>query len=73
MPKKKEKPARICGTCIHEYACSMWNVGTISSMDAKHCDAYENLDEIRELSRKLDMLEFFKARKEAGKHGTNDL
>lgn len=37
---KRKAPNRTCGDCIHEYACAMWNVGTIQDADASHCTEY---------------------------------
>ena len=36
-----KKPVRKCGECIHYYACSSWNVGTLLQTDASHCVNYE--------------------------------
>ena len=37
---KTKAPARTCGECIHEYACAMWNTGTITRASAEHCTEY---------------------------------
>lgn len=38
-----KKPAQTCGDCIHEYACAMWNVGSLHNADATHCTNYETV------------------------------
>ena len=37
---KTKAPALTCGECIHEYACAMWNTGTITRASAEHCTEY---------------------------------
>ena len=43
--KKREtsKPLRTCGECIHEYACAMWNVGSLHNTNAMGCANYETV------------------------------
>lgn len=43
MSKKNVKKERTCADCIHEYACQMWNVGTLHFTDASPCANYEVL------------------------------
>ncbi len=44
--RKKSPPVRItCADCIHEWACSRWNVGNIHDMDATNCNARETVRE----------------------------
>lgn len=46
MAKKKKPKADItCADCIHECACSRWNVGNIHNMDATNCNARETVRE----------------------------
>lgn len=46
MAKKKKPKANItCADCIHEWACSRWNVGNIHNMDATNCNARETVRE----------------------------
>jgi len=49
MREKKTKPSRTCGECIHEFACAMWNVGTLRNTDATHCTNYERLSDFKKL------------------------
>lgn len=43
---KKAPSVRItCAGCIHEWACSRWNVGSVYDMDATNCNARETLRE----------------------------
>ena len=37
---KTKASALTCGECIHEYACAMWNTGTITRASAEHCTEY---------------------------------
>lgn len=39
--RKQEQKTKVCGDCIHEFACSMWNVGTMYDADASCCVNYE--------------------------------
>lgn len=44
--KTKEKDGtrnRICGDCVHYYACSAWNVGSLLHTDAATCANYERV------------------------------
>ena len=41
--KSEKKPDRTCGTCVHEFACGLWNVGMLTYADARHCVSYETL------------------------------
>ena len=41
MRKNKDERTRTCGECIHEYACAMWNVGSLHNTDATNCSNYE--------------------------------
>ena len=43
MAKKIRKPLKTCADCIHEFACSMWNIGYIHEMDATNCVNYETV------------------------------
>lgn len=44
MAKRKQYiEYRKCTECIHEYACQMWNIGSINQMDATHCISYETV------------------------------
>ena len=43
MAKKIKKPLKTCADCIHEFACSMWNIGHIHEMDATNCSNYETV------------------------------
>lgn len=44
MQKHKDiKPIRVCGDCIHECACAMWNIGNLHNTDATHCINYETV------------------------------
>lgn len=43
--KTENKQVRKCSECIHEYACSMWNVGSLHNTDATSCANYEPLRE----------------------------
>lgn len=43
MSKKNVQKERTCADCIHEYACQMWNVGTLHFADASSCANYEVL------------------------------
>lgn len=45
MAKAKKTDCRKCAECIHEYACAMWNVGSINQMDATHCTGYETVED----------------------------
>ncbi len=40
---KPEPQKRICGECIHEYACSAWNRGNMHNTDARNCANYETV------------------------------
>lgn len=43
---KKQTEARpTCAECIHELACSAWNVGNIHNMDATNCACRETVKE----------------------------
>jgi len=33
---------KICGDCIHRWACASWNIGDLSFTDATHCTNYQN-------------------------------
>lgn len=40
--KTAQPPKRTCGECIHEYACGIWNLGSIRThTDATNCTIYE--------------------------------
>lgn len=44
MASKKEVPARTCGQCIHEWACSMQCGGNpMAQGNAMHCACYEDV------------------------------
>lgn len=43
--KKTPKPQKTCGDCIHEHACTMWNIGTIHEMNATNCANHETARE----------------------------
>lgn len=43
MAKKGKKPVKTCADCIHEFACSMWNIGHIHDMDATNCTNHETV------------------------------
>lgn len=45
MAKEKPKAVRRCSECIHEYACQMWNIGSLHNTDASSCINYEPLRE----------------------------
>ena len=34
---KSSKPTRVCGDCIHLYACIAWNLGSLRDANAMHC------------------------------------
>ena len=34
---EKKKPNRVCGDCVHVYACSAWNCGNMYNADASNC------------------------------------
>ena len=42
MSKKKEA-IMTCEQCIREYACQLWNIGSIHNMDAANCINYETV------------------------------
>lgn len=42
---KPKAPAKTCADCIHEYACAMWNIGTIHNTDASHCTEYTTVQD----------------------------
>ena len=44
--KKKEKKQKICGNCVHLYACGSWNIGSLFNADAEHCVNYETGNEL---------------------------
>ena len=56
MAKRNDtKPKKTCGECIHEYACAMWNVGSLQNTDATHCTNYETVkDSAAYLIGKMD-------------------
>ena len=59
--KRPTQPKRICGDCIHEYACSMWNRGNLHNTDATNCTNYETARmSAAYLIGKLDVLEELK-------------
>jgi hypothetical protein len=43
MPRKiiDRKPKRVCGDCIHIWACSSQQLGNIENADATNCLVYE--------------------------------
>lgn len=43
--RKRKEPEKTCGECIHEFACGMWNMGTIHYADAGHCVNYTTVRE----------------------------
>lgn len=43
MAKKQKEPVKTCADCIHEYACSMWNIGTLHWANATNCTNYETV------------------------------
>lgn len=45
VKKRASKPEKICADCIHEYACAMWNIGSIHNMDATNCTNHETVKE----------------------------
>ena len=45
-PEKERCPGRTCGDCIHEYACGMWNVGTLQNTDATNCVNFQRLEDL---------------------------
>lgn len=40
---KPEPQKRICGDCIHEYACNARNPGNMHNTDARNCANYETV------------------------------
>jgi hypothetical protein len=42
----KKKPERVCGDCIHVYACSSHCFGNLMDTDATHCVNWETFDGI---------------------------
>lgn len=60
MTKKKQptKPNNVCGDCLHYYACSSWNVGSLLNADADNCVNFERAnEEIAELRKRAKGLE----------------
>ena len=58
MDKKQKQPTKTCGECIHEYACSMWNVGTMHNTCATNCVNHETVkDSAAYLIGKMDAVE----------------
>ena len=51
---KTKAPARTCGECIHEYACAMWNTGTITHASAEHCTEYTTWESAAYLVGRLE-------------------
>ena len=45
-PETERRPWRTCGDCIHEYACAMWNVGTLQNTDATNCVNFQRLEDL---------------------------
>lgn len=43
MAKDKKTDFLKCAECIHEYACQMWNIGSINQMNATNCINYETV------------------------------
>ena len=43
MDKKQKQQTKTCADCIHEFACSMWNMGTLHWSDATNCTNYETV------------------------------
>lgn len=41
--KNPKKQIKTCTDCIHEFACSMWNIGSIHNMDATNCINHETV------------------------------
>lgn len=41
--KNPKKQIKTCADCIHEFACSMWNIGYIHNMDTTNCTCYETV------------------------------
>ena len=53
--KKKQEAQRTCEDCIHEYACNMWNIGTLHNTDASGCGIYTTVkDSAAYLIGKMD-------------------
>lgn len=56
--KKKKDPAKVCGDCIHFYACRAQNCGNMARTDATCCGNYETvydfLDRVKPLWDKED-------------------
>ena len=48
MAKRKQEtsPEKTCGSCVHEFACGLWNVGSLTYADAGHCVSYETLSDL---------------------------
>ena len=46
---KKKSEKKTCGDCIHEYACAMWNVGSLHNTDASNCVNHEKFDDIAQI------------------------
>ena len=43
--KKPDKTENTCADCIHEYACQMWNIGSIHNMNATNCTNHTTVRE----------------------------
>lgn len=43
--KKRKTNSIVCSDCIHFYACSMWNVGTLYNTNATNCYNFETYED----------------------------